>query len=549
MTILLTHLLAVGLLKIDFYEAYKTTLSNVNLPALVYLFLEKSTFSCQSLPSHAKVYHHMLKSTFSCQRLPSHVKGYHHMSKSTFTRQSLPSDTRVYHHLSNSTIRWQVESTFTYESLPWQRFYIWTRFYTWQRFYRFYIWQRFYIFGNDFILAYARQILLSLGNCHCPSAKIFLQSLRSIFVYIIRAGAYSLGMNPNLQVRYATATLSPSVPGFRFLSLRDTALLLPADEFFRDLPLNASTVKPETRRRYGEAIDEFRESILPELVTLPELDSTLLAYTEALFSEDPRPGRRQQVVNTISGLVNRAPGISSLFNATRAALKGWGKNLIPKQATPISKRLLIGMTGRQIQDGSRMMAALFCVAWSGLMRGSEVIALKRWNIALPGDRRLERVTAGTCGILIECAKTGNNQLVLLRDPECIQALVAYIDISDARPEDRLFPISFSGLLRSIRMTIETLGIQGVTHFTTHSFRHGGAVDLFLQDNDAESISIAGRWESSRSLKRYLKNGRSQLMRIAFTEHGETQMEIAHRIQFHGLNTVDNYAVVITSLGS
>jgi len=404
-----------------------------------------------------------------------------------------------------------------------------------------YIWQRLY--------AYARQILLSLGNCHCPSAKIFLQSLRSIFVYIIRAGAYSLGMNPNLQVRkerfcrrsranrwsynqpYATATLSPSVPGFRFLSLRDTALLLPADEFFRDLPLNASTVKPETRRRYGEAIDEFRESILPELVTLPELDSTLLAYTEALFSEDPRPGRRQQVVNTISGLVNRAPGISSLFNATRAALKGWGKNLIPKQATPISKRLLIGMTGRQIQDGSRMMAALFCVAWSGLMRGSEVIALKRWNIALPGDRRLERVTAGTCGILIECAKTGNNQLVLLRDPECIQALVAYIDISDARPEDRLFPISFSGLLRSIRMTIETLGIQGVTHFTTHSFRHGGAVDLFLQDNDAESISIAGRWESSRSLKRYLESTMSLFS------------------QFHGLNTVDNYAVVITSLGS
>jgi len=328
---------------------------------------------------------------------------------------------------------------------------------------------------------------------------------------------------------YATATLSPSSPGFRFLSLHDTALLLPVGEFFRDLPLNASTVKSETLRRYGEAIEEFRESILPSLVTLPELDSTLLAYTEALYSEDPRAGRRQQVVNTISGLVNRSPGLSSLFNATRAALKGWAKNLTPKQATPISKRLLMGMAGRQIQTGNRMLAALFCVAWAGLMRGSEVIALKRWNVALPGDTRLERAPVGTCGILVEYAKTGKNQLVLMNDPECIEALCSYIEICDSAQGERLFPISYSGLLRLVRITIESLGIQGETHFTTHSFRHGRAVDLFMQDYNAESISVAGRWESSRSLKRYLKNGRSQLMRIVFTNDGETEIEMMHRI--------------------
>jgi len=328
---------------------------------------------------------------------------------------------------------------------------------------------------------------------------------------------------------YATATLNPSSPAFKVLSLDETALLLPAADFFRNLPLNASTVKSETLRRYGEAIDEFRESIVPNLVTLPELDSTLLAYTEALYSEDPRPGRRQQVVNTISGLVNRSPGLTSLFSATRAALKGWAKNLTPKQATPISKRLLIGMAGRQIQAGNRMLAALFCVAWSGLMRGSEVVALKRWNIALPGDVRLERAPVGTYGILVEYAKTGRNQLVMLRDFECIQALLGYIETSGHNAEDRLFPISFSGLLKSIRTTVGSLGIQGEMHFTTHSFRHGGAVDLFMQGEDAESISIAGRWESSRSLKRYLKNGRSQHMRIMFTQDGETQMEISKRI--------------------
>jgi len=319
---------------------------------------------------------------------------------------------------------------------------------------------------------------------------------------------------------FATATLNAHTPGFFHMTLDDTALLLPAAEFFRNLMLNSSTILAETRRKYGDAIDEFKRCILPELVTLGELDRTLLAFTEALYAEDPRAGRRQQVVNTICGLIHRAPGLSPHFPATRAALKGWSKTLTARQATPISRRLLLGMAGRQIQAGNRMLAALFCVAWSGLMRGSEVIAVRRWHVALPGDQRLERAPTGTCGILVEYAKTGVNQLVLLRDEECIQALVAYISQSDTMPQDRLFPISFSTLLKQVRMTIDCLGVEGGTYFTTHSFRHGGAVDAFMQGEDAESISVSGRWASSRSLKRYLKNGRSQLMRVTFTIEGD-----------------------------
>jgi len=284
----------------------------------------------------------------------------------------------------------------------------------------------------------------------------------------------------------ATATLSIATPGFEHITLDETALLLPETEFFRDLVLNASTVLPETRRRYGEAINEFTESILPRLVTLPELDKTLLAYTEALYAEDPRPGRRQQIVNTISGLTNRAPGLSPLFPGTRAALKGWA---------PISHRLLLAMTGRQIQAGNRALAVLFCVAWAGLMRASEVIGIRRWQIALPGDYRLERTPKGTCGILF-------------------------------MPQERLFPVSYSYLLKQVRGTVEDLGVGGDLHFTTHSFRHGGAVDAFMRGEDAETISVAGRWASSRTLKHYLKNGRSQLMRVTFSASGELRMDVA-----------------------
>lgn len=88
---------------------------------------------------------------------------------------------------------------------------------------------------------------------------------------------------------------------------------------------------------------------------------------------------------------------------------------------------------------------------------------------------------------------------------------------------------FSGLLGHVRSTIVSLGIDGTPHFTTHSFRHGGAVDDFLRGADAKSISVTGRFECSKSLKRYLKNGRSQLMRIVFTSDGTLQMEISMRI--------------------
>jgi len=165
------------------------------------------------------------------------------------------------------------------------------------------------------------------------------------------------------------------------------------------------------------------------------------------------------------------------------------------------------MTGRQIQAGNRALAVLFCVAWAGLMRASEVIGIRRWQIALPGDYRLERTPKGTCGILVETTKTGPNQLVLLNDALCIQALVAYLNGSDFMPQERLFPVSYSYLLKQVRGTVEDLGVGGDLHFTTHSFRHGGAVDAFMRGEDAETISVAGRWASSRTLKHYLKNGR------------------------------------------
>ena len=73
------------------------------------------------------------------------------------------------------------------------------------------------------------------------------------------------------------------------------------------------------------------------------------------------------------------------------------------------------------------------------------------------------------------------------------------------------------------MILANLGF-GEKPLTTHSTRIGGALHDFSGQRSFKDIAISGGWESLKTLRRYLTNGRGWLMTMILSEDSKATIE-------------------------
>ena len=183
-----------------------------------------------------------------------------------------------------------------------------------------------------------------------------------------------------------------------------------------------------------------------------------------------------------------------------------------RSASPISLHLLLfvvasGLASRgHVVHASRIAVACL-VAFDCLLRSAEVLRLERRDILFP-------VNGGLPTLVLRDAKTGKGlaQTVRVRRPWVAELLRGLCDAAPAS-STRLFPFAASSWRAWFAVAIQTAGLASVGRFTLHSFRHGGATELFLRNVPIPRIMLIGRWESERSFRVYVKQWNLLLLQL------------------------------------
>ena len=177
---------------------------------------------------------------------------------------------------------------------------------------------------------------------------------------------------------------------------------------------------------------------------------------------------------------------------------------------PHTKDLMKAFVVNVIRQGELQCAMAIAIAWAGYLRGNKVLNVKWKDIFPAGDPRLTGLSNSVAGINIRDPKTGTNQFASIIDRAVIAMLHDFSQQTTTDPEKRLVDLSYKKYLQLMKTVPVDLGL-GDKPLTTHSTRIGGALHDHTAQQNVKDIANTGRWESIKTLRRYLTNGRGWLM--------------------------------------
>lgn len=236
--------------------------------------------------------------------------------------------------------------------------------------------------------------------------------------------------------------------------------------------------------------------------------STLRTYLAAVAHRlrdrrGPNPAHHPRVRLALAGLVRHA--VERGITARQAD---------PLRAEHIGRIIGAASTSRRNQPGGRLETpeqaqkranidiAMVVVAHDGLLRCSEMLALK-W-----GDVEFSE-NGGPATIWIPRSKTdqhANGAAVPIS--EFAARALACIRPEDARSGDRIFGFSPSTARRRYRAAA-LAACMNPAHISTHSTRIGMAQDLAARGTDIGGIMLAGRWKNHAITLRYIQRLQAQ----------------------------------------
>jgi integrase len=276
--------------------------------------------------------------------------------------------------------------------------------------------------------------------------------------------------------------------------------------------LAEASVKPETNKRYAKAIKEFiayTDKYHIKLDSLTSIDYAAAAFTVDLYFGSPDHARRQTADNLACGLKLHLPEAKNGLPFLAKCLKGW-KRLKPSTSwLPLPYELAALVAASLVRAGKHDYATAVMTAFSGLLRGGELLDLRGADVALPGDARLKSLRAAG-GLHIRQAKTGKDQFALLRHDWVATMLGVHLKQANPGPNDKIFTFNAEQLRSALASALQTLGIRSSTGrgIVVHSLRHGGATDMLLQGLPVADVLRHGRWRQTSSAEIYLQTGQA-----------------------------------------
>lgn len=173
-----------------------------------------------------------------------------------------------------------------------------------------------------------------------------------------------------------------------------------------------------------------------------ELNIMLSSHIEDEFQEDPSPGNRQCITNAMCYINITCPQFKPHLGLSRGALAGWNKFTPSQSALSLTATTTRAFAQYFSERALHIASAALFLQWATYMRGSEVLARRRTDIAFPGDPRLLYVGSSFGGINIEVSKTSPSYFTPIRDPDVISFTRTYVQRRTSLHSEGLFPICY-----------------------------------------------------------------------------------------------------------
>ena len=295
-------------------------------------------------------------------------------------------------------------------------------------------------------------------------------------------------------------------------------------------PVEACSVTPETRLRYGAAFEEFQLWALSlglkvAHTDLGSLDDMLVLYlNNVLFKKgDGLPEARAALFGTIFELC--LPKGPTTLPRCRRALQGFAKDQPPtsEDPVPIEAAAVIINDLLNAQGFIELLTATaFAVQFDLFTRPSETLNLLYEQVVAPKVGKYRSVAVVIAPQKPTTALHGTSTPKPAKSGEFDDTVIAglpglglewvpkvLVKLKNlAQPGQALLrPLTLGVYEATIKTAVQRLGM-GHLRITPHSARHGGAsTAAFLNLLDAKGIMKRGRWLSPRSVRRYEKSGK------------------------------------------
>lgn len=305
-------------------------------------------------------------------------------------------------------------------------------------------------------------------------------------------------------------------------ALTSTSLISESANSFLGAPVTSilrdAALAPTTLRVYNKNLDRFLRHIrlsLTSLLTLSpvHIDALLCHFIEHLFRTH---GSYDYACQSMFGLIYRCPMLRYHLGEARLRLRGWLKLKTKRSHPPITWELAVLFATLMSTWGRHSEAVAVLVAFDCYLRVGELTRLRYTDVVIPNDPRLGEAHT-TMALRLAVTKTGPNQWVALNRPEVASVLCNYLQSFPFLDTDLIFgfsPNSFRTLLRDVAVAF------GLGHipYVPHSFRHGGATCDFLHGSTIEQVQFRGRWEATKSARRYIQTARALLIMVQIPDH-------------------------------
>lgn len=271
-----------------------------------------------------------------------------------------------------------------------------------------------------------------------------------------------------------------------------------------------------TQLKYSRAVSRFREWMASQpsssSMSFPPpprvMDNLLSDYLYVLYSQGVG---KAEASCTLSGVCMLHPHLKKSLPLSRAVLRGYSALLPSNPHPPMPWTVCTALATWLALNKKFPLAVAIILSFDCYLRIGEVLKLMKDDIAFSGDPRLGEVTSSSSSsssdrvhISIRVAKTGVLQGVEVRNPQVKQLIHVWHSTCTG---PKLFSFSESTYRKWFTRGCNALG---VTHYTPHSLRHGGATKDYLDHVNIADITVRGRWRNIKTTTHYIQMG-PQLM--------------------------------------
>eukprot|EP00971_Amphidinium_carterae_P190809 3786426-Amphidinium_carterae.1 len=188
----------------------------------------------------------------------------------------------------------------------------------------------------------------------------------------------------------------------------------------------------------------------------------------------------------------------------------WNRVELATQAEPLPFEVWQACVGKLLIEGSLVIAAVFALAFQGLLRPSEALKLNVRDIT-PDARRVTLV------VRLHATKTsqrsGMPESIVIGHAETVTLVLAAMLNKD--PLCNFSGLSYAQFYRELQRCMVFFGLSQ-RYIRPHSFRRGGATHLWSSTGNLDLVTQAGRWSSQHSARVYLADASCESVLQALT---------------------------------